>query len=100
MTYPRSHLIDFETPQYCHLVSRCVRRAWLCGVDGFDGTLIRASPGVGGSGRAIGLSEVFAVELYGYAVMSNHYHLVMRVDPKGPEGWSDEMVARRWGGYR
>ena len=31
-----------------------------------------------------------------YAVMSNHLHVVVHVDPVGAAGWSDEAVAERW----
>ena len=31
-----------------------------------------------------------------YAVMSNHYHVVLRVDAARARGWSDEEVLRRW----
>ena len=32
----------------------------------------------------------------GYAIMSNHFHLVIRYDPQACNEWSDEEVARRW----
>lgn len=95
MTVARSHIVNAEHPGFYHLVSRCVRRAWLCGNDilttrNFDhrrGWIER---------RLRALCEVFAVELYAYAVMSNHYHVVLRVAPQEPSLWSDEDVARRW----
>ncbi len=42
------------------------------------------------------LSRFFAVEIMGYALMSNHFHLVVRYDPKQAKAWSDEEVAQRW----
>ena len=42
------------------------------------------------------LAPSFAVEIYGFAVMNNHFHLVLHYDPKACESWSDEEVARRW----
>ena len=42
------------------------------------------------------LARFYAVEIYAYAVMSNHYHLVLYYDPGAPRRWSDEEVARRW----
>jgi hypothetical protein len=33
MGYPRSHLVDPSTPGVYHCVTRCVRRAFLCGED-------------------------------------------------------------------
>ncbi|MDP6268682.1 MAG: hypothetical protein QGF47_13575, partial [Arenicellales bacterium] len=35
------------------------------------------------------LAEHFAVEIYAYAVMSNHYHIVLRYDPNAVHTWSD-----------
>jgi hypothetical protein len=37
MTSPRSQLVDPTTPGYYHCMSRCVRRAWLCGIDAYTG---------------------------------------------------------------
>lgn len=42
------------------------------------------------------LAPSFAVEIYGFAVMNNHFHLVLHYDPKACESWSEEEVARRW----
>jgi len=42
------------------------------------------------------LSSIFAVEIAAYAVMSNHLHVVVRLDPNASQGWSAEDVARRW----
>ena len=42
------------------------------------------------------LCSVFSVDLCAYAIMSNHYHIVIRVDADQAHEWSDEEVARRW----
>ena len=42
------------------------------------------------------LARCFAVEIDAYAVMSNHFHLVVHYDPIACEGWSAEEVAARW----
>lgn len=42
------------------------------------------------------LTNIFAVSLYAYAVMDNHYHLVLRLEPQLPLKWTDEEVAERW----
>jgi REP element-mobilizing transposase RayT len=39
---------------------------------------------------------VFAIELCAYAVMSNHYHVVLRIDTQKAGVWSDSEVALRW----
>ncbi len=80
MAIPRKTQIDPETPGYYHLISRCVRRTFLCGVD--------ADTGINYEhrrqwieNRIIELADIFAIEVYAYAVMSNHYHLVTRKRP-------------------
>jgi len=42
------------------------------------------------------LASVFAIDVAAYAVMSNHYHLVVRIDENRTRGWSDEEVLKRW----
>ena len=95
MTTARRQLVDGEQACDYHIVSRCVRRAWLCGWD----RLTRRDY----SHRRRWLLErlellapCFAVDIYGYAVLSNHFHLVVRYDPKASARWGDEEVASRW----
>jgi len=95
MTYPRSHLLDPRGGGVYHVHSRCVRRAWLCGVDeisGRDFSHRRAWI----ERRILALAETFAVGVYGYAVMSNHYHIVIRLEPERCAAWSDEQVVEKW----
>ena len=33
----------------------------------------------------------------GFAILDNHLHLLVRLDPEVARGWSDEDVVRRWG---
>jgi REP element-mobilizing transposase RayT len=42
------------------------------------------------------LVEVFAIEVFAYAVMSNHIHSLLKTRPDIPKQWSDREVARRW----
>ena len=95
MTYPRAHLIDSKNSGFYHLTSRCVRRAWLCGIDDHSGQNFDHRR-VWIERRILQLGQIFATEVFAYAVMSNHYHLVVRVDPLGPLNWSDEVIARKW----
>ena len=38
----------------------------------------------------------FGIDLLGTAIMSNHFHLVLRSRPDVVETWDDTEVARRW----
>jgi REP element-mobilizing transposase RayT len=95
VTYPRSHLVDRENAGFYHVFTRCVRRAWLCGRDPVTGrSYDHRRQWI--EDRILALAECFTVEIYGYAVMSNHYHIALYIDPKGPNALSDAEVARRW----
>ncbi len=95
MATPRSVLVDDQIAYSYHLISRCVRRSYLCGFDEATGNdythrkdwLIK---------RIHHLAQLFALDVYAYAIMSNHFHLVVYYDPTAAAGWSDEVVADRW----
>jgi len=95
MTYPRLQTVDPQTPGFFHCVSRCVRRAFLCGQDVYSGRSYEHRK-AWVEERLLALAECFAVGLYAYAVMSNHVHIVLHVDPQEANAWSDEEVAERW----
>lgn len=42
------------------------------------------------------LAPAFALEIHAYAVMSNHFHLVVYADPQAARHWEDEDVVSRW----
>lgn len=95
MTAPRRQLVDPEAPGFYHCISRCVRRAFLCGEDELTGrSFEHRKQWV--EDRLLELAEVFAVGVYAYAVMSNHLHVVVYIDPCAVVAWSPEEVARRW----
>lgn len=95
MTRPRSTLVSLSDTPWYHLVNRCVRRAFLCGEDALTGISYEHRRGWIVE-RIKQLSAVFAVDVAAYAVMSNHYHLVVRVDAERAQAWSQDEVLNRW----
>jgi len=95
MTRPRKVLISLADTPYYHITSRCVRRAFLCGQDHYTGQDYehRRQWVVD---RIRLLSSLFAIDVCAYAVMSNHYHLVLKICPDQLKGLSDEQVVDRW----
>ena len=83
-----------DTPYY-HITSRCVRRAFLCGVDHYSGKNYehRRQWVVD---RIRLLSSLFAIDVCAYTVMNNHYHLVLKLCPEQLDELDDDEVIERW----
>jgi REP element-mobilizing transposase RayT len=95
MTYPRNLLIRPGAAGVFHCVSRCVRRAFLCGVDRASGrTFEHRRQWI--EDRVLALCELFAVSLHAYAVMANHFHVVAELVPDEAMAWTESEVAQRW----
>jgi REP element-mobilizing transposase RayT len=89
MPVPRKALVDDDLTGCYHVISRCVRRAYLCGDAaehrrGWVRHLVRQAAGA------------FAVDVLAYAIMSNHLHLVVRTDPYRVRQLTATEVAARW----
>jgi REP element-mobilizing transposase RayT len=95
MTRPRKALISLTDTPYYHITSRCVRRAYLCGVDHYSGQSYehRRQWVVD---RIRLLSSLFAIDVCAYAVMSNHYHLVLKLCPNQLNSLSEDDIMDRW----
>jgi REP element-mobilizing transposase RayT len=95
MTRPRKALISLADTPYYHITSRCVRRAYLCGVDHYSGQDYehRRQWVVD---RIRLLASLFAIDVCAYAVMSNHYHLVLKLCPEQLDDLTDEEIMGRW----
>jgi hypothetical protein len=72
-----------------------VRRAYLCGVDHYSGRSFEHRKAWVET-RIHLVAECFAVSVHAYAVMSNHLHLVVAIDPGAAAAWCHEEVATRW----
>jgi len=96
MTVARSMLINLSATPFYHCMTRCVRRSYLCGTNKETGQdyshrkywLVA---------RFKELASIFAIKICAYAVMDNHYHLILFVDEAQSQRWSDEEVKARWG---
>ena len=95
MPRARKHLVCLSDTPYYHVYSRCVRRAFLCGVDRETGRSYEHRR-AWLEDRVRVLASLFSIDLCAYAVMSNHYHLVVKLNPTEPDAWSDDEVLRRW----
>lgn len=96
MTTPRALILAEEGREgVYHCVSRCVRRAYLCGDDFQSGKNFDHRKGWVHD-RLIFLSQVFTIDVLGYALMSTHCHSMLRTRPDLLAALSDEQVVRRW----
>ena len=65
MTVARSQLVDPEVTAYYHCISRCVRRAYLCG-EGYEHRKDWIEK------RLEELADIFAISVAGFSIMDNH----------------------------
>ncbi len=95
MTRPRSQIVSLADTPFYHCISRCVRRAFLCGEDRYSGqNFDHRKPWL--VDRLTLLGEVFAIDIAAYAIMSNHYHLVLHVDTARSRRWNRDDVISYW----
>lgn len=95
MTTARKHQICLEATSYYHCMSRCVRRSYLCGQDPLTGKSYEHRRGWIEE-RIHVLAMTYCIDILAYAVMSNHYHLVVKIDKTAAMQLSDWQVVERW----
>jgi len=91
----RDELFNAAEVGILHCVQRCVRRAFLAGVDATSGEnydsrreWIRR--------RMELLASVFGVDVLAYGILPNHLHIIIRNRPDIVTAWSDREIAVRW----
>ena len=95
MPKARKTQVALEATPYYHCISRCVRRAFLCGKDHLSGQDYSHRRGWIEQ-RLFELNDIFALDLCAYAVMSNHLHVVLHINRQQADNWSMREVVERW----
>ncbi len=93
--YARKEIVDQSEVGIYHCIARCVRRAFLCGTDPYSGKNFDHRK-TWAQQRLELLAGIFAVDVLGFSIMSNHVHVLLRNRPDVVQDWSDDDVARRW----
>ena len=95
MTRARSQQICCQDTPYYHCISRVVRKAYLCGVDkttqqDFEHRRQWMLD------RLAEIEAVFCIDVCSYAIMSNHYHLVLYINKAKVDSLTNLEVIERW----
>ena len=96
MTTARKQLISIEATSYYHCVSRCVRRSFLCGEDK-QNQVSYEHRREWIANKMHSLSRLYCIDICAYAIMSNHYHLVVNINQNRAIALSNHQVVERWG---
>ena len=95
MATPRRNLISVSSTPYYHCISRCVRRAYLCGQDPLTGRSYEHRRDWVEK-KLLQLGRIFCIDVCAYAVMSNHTHLVLHIDIAKAKRLNNKAILIRW----
>ena len=84
----RREQIDETSVGVYHCINRCVRQAFLCGDDPVSGNNYDHRKNWIQQ-RLEFLAGEFAVDVIGFSVLSNHFHLILRNRPDVVDQWTD-----------
>lgn len=90
----RSEVCDPDQVQVFHLMNRCVRHNYLCGTNSSGRDYSYRKLWI--RDRLEELARLFGLDVFGFSVMDNHLHVIVRTRPDLVRNWSDKEVARRW----
>jgi REP element-mobilizing transposase RayT len=96
LTTPRKKLVSIDATSYYHCVSRCVRRSFLCGEDASTNTSYEHRR-KWIEQKIYALAQVYCIDICAYAIMSNHYHLVLNLNRESAQTLTLDDVVERWG---
>ena len=86
--------LSIDATPYYHCVSRCVRRAYLCGTGDDGRSFEHRRQWI--EDKLLFLGSVFAIDICAFAVLSNHTHTVLHIDKNMALNWSADEVIERW----
>ncbi len=91
----RAEVFDPKEVAILHICARVVRRCFLFGIDPFTGKN-HDHRKVWIEDQLKLLAANFGIDLLAFAILSNHFHLILRSRPDVVNTWDDSEVARRW----
>ena len=95
MTTARAQQICLEDTQMFHVMGRCVRRSHICGEDHLTGkSYEHRKQWI--IDKLVDLTSIFAIDVCAFSIMSNHYHVVLRVNTDLVENWQKADIVERW----
>ena len=95
MPKPRKEQVSLAATPYYHCVSRCVRRAFLCGTDISTQQNFEHRRGWL-ENELLKQAQVFAIDIAAYSIMSNHYHVVLHINRQQAKTFSFDEIIDRW----
>ncbi len=91
----RAELFGADEIAVVHVVNRVVRRCFLMGDDPVSGkNFDYRKQWIENELKK--LSAAMGIDLLGFAILSNHFHLILRSRPDVVATWDDTEIARRW----
>ena len=95
MTSARKNIMQADKIGTYHITARCVRRSFLQGFDDYSGKDYSHRK-IWIPDKINSLLKAFAIDVGSYAIMDNHYHLILRNRPDLLKNLTHQQVASRW----